>query len=85
MTLEIFPIQINKEIKRDEKLAELIISSSKQKIKDIKRDLEDYTPEVLEELFIPTGNIYDPLPEKSPVAFHSDVAQEINMNMNKLE
>lgn len=34
MTLEIFPIQINKEIKRDEKLAELIISSSKQKIKD---------------------------------------------------
>lgn len=34
MTLEVFPIQINKEVRRDEKIAELIISSSKQKIRD---------------------------------------------------
>lgn len=34
MTLEIFPIQINKEIQRDEKIVDLIISSSKQKIQD---------------------------------------------------
>ena len=34
MSLEIFPIHINKEIRRDEKIAELILSSSKQKIQD---------------------------------------------------
>ncbi len=34
MSLEIFPIQINKEIHRDEKLVDLILSSSKQKIQD---------------------------------------------------
>ncbi len=34
MSLEIFPIHINKEIHRDEKIAELILSSSKQKIQD---------------------------------------------------
>jgi len=34
MSLEIFPIQITKEIQRDEKLVDLILSSSKQKIQD---------------------------------------------------
>lgn len=34
MSLEIFPIHINKEIHRDEKIVELILSSSKQKIQD---------------------------------------------------
>ena len=34
MTLEIFPIQINKEVRRDEKIDELILSSAKQKIQD---------------------------------------------------
>ena len=34
MTLDIFPIQINKEIRRDEKIVDLILSSSKQKIQD---------------------------------------------------
>jgi len=34
MTLEIFPIQINKEVRRDEKIVELILSSTKQKIQD---------------------------------------------------
>lgn len=34
MSIEIFPIQINKEIQRDEKIVDLILSSSKQKIKD---------------------------------------------------
>jgi len=34
MTLEVFPIQINKDIHRDEKIVDLIISSSKQKIQD---------------------------------------------------
>jgi coenzyme F420-0:L-glutamate ligase/coenzyme F420-1:gamma-L-glutamate ligase len=34
MGLEIFPIQINKEIHKDEKLVDLILSSSKQKIQD---------------------------------------------------
>ena len=34
MALEIFPIQINKEIQRDDKLVDLILSSSKQKIQD---------------------------------------------------
>lgn len=34
MALEIFPIQINKEIQRDEKIVDLILSSSKQKIQD---------------------------------------------------
>ncbi len=34
MTLEIFPIKINKEIQRDEKIVDLILSSSKEKIQD---------------------------------------------------
>ena len=34
MNLEIFPIHINKEIQRDEKIVDLILSSSKQKIQD---------------------------------------------------
>jgi len=34
MSLEIFPIHINKEIHRDEKIVDLILSSSKQKIQD---------------------------------------------------
>lgn len=34
MTLEIFPIQINKEVRRNEKIDELILSSAKQKIQD---------------------------------------------------
>ena len=34
MTLEIFPIHIDKEIRRDEKLVELILSSTKEKIQD---------------------------------------------------
>ena len=34
MSLEIFPIRINKEIQRNEKLVDLILSSSKQKIQD---------------------------------------------------
>lgn len=34
MSIEIFPIHINKEIHRGEKIAELILSSSKQKIQD---------------------------------------------------
>jgi coenzyme F420-0:L-glutamate ligase / coenzyme F420-1:gamma-L-glutamate ligase len=34
MTLEILPIKINKEIQRDEKIADLILSSSKEKIQD---------------------------------------------------
>ena len=34
MTLEIYPIKINKEIQRDEKIVDLILSSSKQKIQD---------------------------------------------------
>lgn len=34
MSIEIFPIQINKEIQRNEKIVDLILSSSKQKIQD---------------------------------------------------
>ncbi len=34
MTLEVFPIQINKYIDKDEKIVDLILSSSKQKIQD---------------------------------------------------
>lgn len=34
MTLEIFPIYINREIHRDEKIVDLILSSTKQKIQD---------------------------------------------------
>lgn len=34
MTLQIFPIHINKEIRRDDKIAELILSSLKEKIQD---------------------------------------------------
>ncbi len=34
MTLQIFPICINKEIRRDDKIAELILSSLKEKIQD---------------------------------------------------
>ena len=34
MTLEIIPIHIKKEISRDEKLPELILSSTKEKIHD---------------------------------------------------
>lgn len=34
MTLQIFPIHINKEIRRDDKISELILSSLKEKIQD---------------------------------------------------
>jgi len=34
MTLEVFPIQINKDVQKDEKIIDLILSSSKQKIQD---------------------------------------------------
>jgi len=34
MTLEVFPIKINKDVQKDEKIVDLILSSSKQKIQD---------------------------------------------------
>jgi len=34
MTLEVFPIKINKDVQKDEKIIDLILSSSKQKIQD---------------------------------------------------